>query len=191
MLGEARALEDDEPGAVAEWRRGYEETGSPVFLQRIEDFFLEAEEPIRAIEALRSIIAASSNPVLPRFFLGRLYYRLEMPEEAEKMLLGIADQVSESATYHYLLGRIRQRRGEMSLAATSYLEAVRRMGIADSVYRCRSCSTPSSDWRDRCDHCGAWNSVEMGFEQEKLEAEALGVVTVPVWEALEDSKDEL
>ena len=58
MLGEAELLEDREEVAVAAWRDGYEETGSPVFLQRIEDYFIEQEEPMRAIETLRALIAA-------------------------------------------------------------------------------------------------------------------------------------
>ena len=39
--------QDRENEAVAAWREGYAETGSPIFLQRIEDHFIEQEEPLR------------------------------------------------------------------------------------------------------------------------------------------------
>ena len=58
------------------------------FLQRIEAHFIELGEPVAAIECLRGVIAESDNDLLPRFFLGRLYYRLEMHEEALKVLDG-------------------------------------------------------------------------------------------------------
>ena len=53
MLGEAELLAGREPEAVAAWRVGYLETGSPAFLHRIEDHFIEQEEPVQAIETLR------------------------------------------------------------------------------------------------------------------------------------------
>ena len=73
MLGESRLLSDDSAAAVVEWRQGWLSTGSPTFLQRIEDHFIEREEPMQAIETLRRIIAEADNDQLPRFFLGKLY----------------------------------------------------------------------------------------------------------------------
>lgn len=181
MIGEARLLQDDEAGALREWRAGFLETGSPVFLQRLEDYFLEQEEPMRAIETLRAVIAGTKQDTLPRFFLGRLYYRLEMHDEAERILLGIADHVGASPTYHFLLGRIRERRGEIRLAAQSYLESARLLGVRSASFRCRSCGQSSGDWRDRCESCSAWNSVELGFEQEQLASARLGAAQVPAW----------
>jgi lipopolysaccharide biosynthesis regulator YciM len=181
MLGEAALLRGDDAAALDEWRRGYLSTGSPVFLQRIEDHFIESEHPAEAIETLRGLIAQAANDLLPRFFLGRLYYRLEMHEEALRVLASVGERIHSSPTYHYLLARIHERRGEMRRAVESYLTCVRQLGITTADYVCRVCRRQYEEWSDRCVGCGSWNAVEMDFEEERLSAEELGVRQVPVW----------
>ncbi len=187
MLGEAELLADREAEAIAAWRSGYLETGSPVFLQRIEDYFIEQEEPMRAIETLRALIAAAGNDLLPRFYLGRLYYRLEMLEEATKQLAGIEERIKSSPTYHFLLGRIHHRRGDLARAVESFGACLRQLDIGSAEYLCRVCHHRYADWRDSCSRCGSWNSVDLNFEEERLSAEELGVLEVPVWGPAEDS----
>ena len=67
MLGEAELMQDNQEAALDEWRRGFKQTGSPVFLQRIEDHYIEAEAPVQAIETLRSLIAQADHDLLLRF----------------------------------------------------------------------------------------------------------------------------
>src|SRR5688500_1732668 len=168
MLGEALLVRDDAAGALAEWRRGWESTGSPVFLQRIEDHFIERAEPERAIETLRGVIAAArQGDVLPRFLLGRLYYRLEMHDEALRVLEPLADHMATAPTYHFLLGRIHERRGEMRRSVESYHASCRELGVDAVDYACRFCGAKSADWSDRCAACGSWNSVELNFRAER------------------------
>jgi tetratricopeptide (TPR) repeat protein len=187
MRGEAELVGGDEEAALRAWRQGYLTTGSPVFLQRIEDHFIESEHPAAAIETLRGLIAEAENDLLPRFFLGRLYYRLEMHEEALRVLEGVGERIHSSPTYHFLLGRIHERRGEMRRAVESYLLCIRQLGIHSADYVCRVCRTQYEEWSDRCGECGSWNSVEMDFEEERISAEELGVRDTPVWRAEEDS----
>jgi len=187
MLGEAELLEDREAEAIAAWRAGYQETGSPVFLQRIEDYFIEQEEPMRAIETLRALIATAGNDLLPRFYLGRLYYRLEMLEEATKQLGAIEERIKSSPTYHFLLGRIHHRRGDLQKAVESFGACLRQLDVGSAEYLCRVCHQRYADWRDSCSRCGSWNSVDLNFEEERLSAEELGVLAVPVWGPAEDS----
>ena len=168
MLGEARLVREDSAGALAEWRRGWESTGSPVFLRRIEDHFIERAEPERAIETLRGVIAAARDgDVLPRFLLGRLYYRLEMHDEALRVLEPLADRMSASPTYHFLLARIHERRGEMRRSVESYHASSRELGVESADYACRLCGAKYADWSDRCAACGAWNAVELDFRAER------------------------
>ena len=181
MLGEAELYQDNEEAALDEWRRGFTQTGSPVFLQRIEDHHIEAEEPARAIETLRSVIAQTDNDLLLRFFLGRLYYRLEMHDEALKVLEGIGERLDPSPTYHFLLGRIRQRRSDQRGAMARYLECLKRLGISDATFTCHSCGRRHPEWSDRCAECGSWNSIALDIQDEQVKSEDLGVVNLPVW----------
>lgn len=186
MLGEAELERDNPKAALAEWRRGYDATGSPIFLQRIEDYFIDVGEPVQAIELLRGIIATAQNDTLPRFFLGRLYYRLEMHEEAMRLLASVEDRVASSPTYHLLMGRLHERRGEMRRAVESYFACIRQLGVLEAGYSCRLCHANHAEWSDRCPACGAWNSVELDFQEEHLSAEQMGVRDVPSWGGYED-----
>jgi len=187
MLGEAELLRGEEEAALAEWRKGYELTGNPVFLQRIEDYFIEREEPARAIEMLRSLISSAKNDTLPRFYLGRLYYRLEMHDEALRELEAVGDRILTSPTYHYLVARIHERRGEMRRAVEGYLACIRQLGLDRADYVCKVCRSRHSEWSDRCESCGSWNAIELDFEEERLSPELLGIRETPAWGPPEES----
>lgn len=187
MLGEAERLAGNGEAAIEAWRAGYLETGSPVFLARIEDYFIDEEEPARAIETLRGLIASAANDLLPRFYLGRLYYRLEMPDEAARTLAAIGERIRSSPTFHYLLGRIHERRGDRVRAVEEYVACLHHLQLGTAEYLCRVCKERYGDWRDFCASCGSWNSVELDFEEERITAAELGVVDVPVWGTADDS----
>ncbi len=181
MLGEAELMAGNEEAALDDWRQGFKRTGSPVYLQRIEDYHIEAEAPAQAIETLRSLIANTGNDVLLRFFLGRLYYRLEMHDEALKVLEGIGERLDDSPTYHFLLGRIRQRRSDQLGAMARYRTCLKRLGVSSINFSCQVCGTRFGEWQARCDACGSWNAVDLDVREEQLEPEELGVVNLPVW----------
>ena len=174
MLGEAALLGGRGDAAVEVWRDGFIETGSPVFLQRIEDHFIEAEQPVEGIEALHRLAGQAPNDLLPKFFLGRMYARLEMHDEALKSLEGLSDRIQRSPGFHALLGRLRARRGEMNRAVEALLLCVDEAGIHAVEYSCRICRTTYPDWSDRCDVCGSWSSVELQFEEEQIGVEQPG-----------------
>ena len=189
MLGEAALLGGSSESAVGQWRRGYEETGSPVFLQRIEDHFIERAQPAEAISTLHSLITDAENDLLPRFYLGRLHYRLEMLDEALRELSAISDRVRSSPTYHLLLARIHERRGELGHAVSEYVESLQQLGLTSAEYACSACGERSAEWLDRCGSCGAWNSVDLDFEEERISASELGVRERPVWSVVENGDE--
>jgi predicted Zn-dependent protease len=181
MLGEAELMLDHEEAALDDWRQGFKRTGSPVFLQRIEDYHIEAEAPAEAIETLRSLMSHTENDVLLRFFLGRLYYRLEMHDEALKTLERIGERLDDSPTYHFLLGRIRQRRSDQLGAMARYLTCLKRLGVSSINFSCQVCGTRSGEWNARCTQCGSWNAIDLDIREEQLAPEDLGVLHLPVW----------
>jgi tetratricopeptide (TPR) repeat protein len=180
LLGEAELLRERPEEAVEVWLRGYRETGSPIFWLRIEDHLIESSEPRRAIEMLRRLVAEADHDLLLRFFLGRLYYRLEMHGDALKVLQGLREALAPSPTYHFLMGRIHQRLGESSAALAEFESCARRLGLPNAQFRCRVCRASHDEWQDRCDECGSWSSVELRIE-EVLEPEELGLRDSPIW----------
>lgn len=174
-LGETALVEGDAVEALAQWRRGYEETGRPVFLQRIEDHFIEHEDPLSAIETLHEISARAPGAVLPRFFLGRLYHRLEMQEEALAVLRELAEPLAPSASYHLLVARVHQRRGEPGPAVEACMTSLSLEGLVTSEYVCGACSSRAAVWRDRCPRCGRWGTIDLELGVEEAGAEPLPV----------------
>jgi predicted Zn-dependent protease len=190
MLGEAELEAGDEEAALRAWREGFEATGSPIFLQRIEDHFIERAAPARAIETLRALIAGAERDLLPRFYLGRLYHRLEMHEDALRVLEALRDDLEESPVFHFLLGRIHERRGEMRRAVDSLLTCLEKAGFPTSEYRCRVCGRAFAEWRDHCERCGSWNAVGLDIGEEGTLPEELGIREAPVWTVYEDEEGE-
>ncbi|MFQ5525481.1 MAG: tetratricopeptide repeat protein [Thermoanaerobaculia bacterium] len=179
LRGEVERVRDDPDAAVAAWRHGFEVTGSPIFLLRIEDHFIEKQQPLEAISTLHALREVGESDLLPRFFLGRLYYRLEMHEEAHKALESLAEPLESSPSFHYLMGRVHQRRSEVALAMASYLNSIQSSGSTLGEFVCRACNEHTGDWRDRCESCGSWNSVELDFSEEAFSADELGVRLAP------------
>ncbi len=185
MLGEAELLQDNEAAALEEWRRGFRTTGSPIFLQRFEDYFIENEEPARAIETLQKLSGDKERDLLVRFFLGRLYYRLEMLDEASRVLESLGERLDLSPTYHYLVGCIRQRRSDLPHAIGHYLTALQRLRLPAARYLCARCATQYPEWQGRCTGCGAWSTIDLDLEDVQLAPEDSSLIDRPVWTARE------
>jgi lipopolysaccharide biosynthesis regulator YciM len=181
MLGESCLLSGDTAAAVVEWRQGWQSTGSPTFLQRIEDHFIEREEPLQAIETLRRIIAEAANDLLPRFFLGKLYARLEMHDEALKILGSIRDHVHESPALLCLMGRLHERRGEQDMASQAFRSSLELADLTKDVYRCGGCGADFLHWSARCESCSRWNTIELHFGVEPVASEDLVIRDRPIW----------
>ena len=181
MLGEAKHLGGDSMAAVAQWHVGWQSTASPTFLQRIEDHFIEREEPMQAIETFRQVIAEAENDLLPRFFLGKLYARLEMHDEALKILGSIRDRVHESPVLLYLIGRLYERRGDEVMAGKIYRSSVELTNLATDIYLCDRCGAEYGQWLARCDRCGQWDAIELRFQVEPVGGEELAIQERPVW----------
>jgi len=179
-LGEALLEQGLETEAVEAWHVGFEQTGSPILLSLLEEHFLQQERPLQAIEALRRCVSHAKRDTVARFYLGKLYFRLEMLDDAMTVLSPLEGRASYAPTLHFLLGRIHERRKNPRDAAIEYRKVIKEMELVQLEYRCRGCGTTSMDWNDRCTTCGEWNSLEVNFREE-MDAEALGLAPAPVY----------
>jgi len=181
-LGEALAAQGQEKEAIQAWFDGFEATGSPVLLTMLEEYYLAREQPLAAIEALKRCIARVRKDTLPRFYLGKLYFRLEMLDDAFSVLSSLEGRASYAPTLHYLLGRIHERRGNPRQAASEYRRVIKEMDLVQVEYTCRACEETCVEWQDRCPACGEWNSVEIDFREE-ISLEELGIAPAPIYSA--------
>jgi lipopolysaccharide biosynthesis regulator YciM len=179
-LGDALRAQGLLNEAVEAWYQGFEITGSPIFLTVLEEHFLEQEQPLAAIEALKRCVARARKDTLPRFYLGKLFFRLEMLDDALAILQALDGRASYAPTLHYLLGRIHERRRNWRDASTEYRKVIKEMELVQLEYRCRACRETTADWSARCASCGEWNTIEVDFREE-ISLEELGLAPAPVY----------
>ena len=179
-LGNALLAAGQETETVETWKRGFESTGSPIFLNALEEHYLMREQPLAAIEALKSCVAQARKQTLPRFYLGKLYFRLEMLDDALSVLTSLEGLAAYAPTLHYLLGRIHERRGKFGEAALEYRKVIKEMELIQLEYRCRACREKTMEWSHRCTACGEWNSVEVNFREE-ISLDELGLAPAPIY----------
>jgi lipopolysaccharide biosynthesis regulator YciM len=181
-LGLGRALIEDgqENAGIEAWHEGFERTGSPIFLMALEEHFLEREQPLGGIEALKRCIARSRKDTLARFFLGKLYFRLEMLDDALAVLTSLEGRATYAPTLHYLIGRIHERRRNFEAAAREYRRVVKERDLVEVAFSCRSCGATRTEWADRCGRCGEWNTVEIDFREE-IPLDELGIAPAPIY----------
>jgi len=181
-LGEALRAQGLLSEAVESWFHGFESTGSPIFLTVLEEHYLDQEQPLAAIEALKRCVARARKDTLPRFYLGKLFFRLEMLDDALAILQALDGRASYAPTLHYLLGRIHERRRNWRDASIEYRKVIKEMELVQLEYRCRACRDTRADWAPRCGNCGEWNTIEVDFREE-ISLEELGLAPAPVYSA--------
>ena len=179
-LGELLVSLGQTQDALAVWASGFEQTGSAVFLSHIEEFFLSKEDPEGAIQALQEAISRAHRDFLPRFFLAKLYMRLEMIDEAHREFKTLVGRASSSPTLSAHLGYVYERRQEYEKASMAYREVVKDQEYLNLQYRCQVCDERYDRWADRCDVCGEWNQVTLDFREDPT-LEELDVSTGPAY----------
>ena len=181
-LGKALSAIGQPEEAVEVWEEGYRATGHPIFLTTIEDHYLGNEQPRRAIEALKAALFTGKKDIVPRFFLGKLYYRLEMIDEALQQFSQMKEQVTYFPGLHYYLAKIMERHGNLREALKELEILLKEAEVLKVEYACSTCARKYPSWIDYCDRCGEWNTVNIDFREERP-VEELGISTAPVYTA--------
>ena len=181
-LGKALSAIGQPEEAVEVWEEGYRATGHPIFLTTIEDHHLGIDQPRRAIEALKAALFTGKKDIVPRFFLGKLYYRLEMIDEALQQFSQMKGQVTYFPGLHYYLAKIMERHGNLREALKELEILLKEAEVLKVEYACSTCARKYPFWIDYCNRCGEWNTVNIDFREERP-VEELGISTAPVYTA--------
>jgi tetratricopeptide (TPR) repeat protein len=164
-LGEVYFEENKAAEASELWEKAYKMTSSTLLLHRLEDLYLKQGEPGKAIELYMKAVNWKPQDVALKFFLGKLYYRLEMVDEAFEILSTVDWGDKELPDVHKLLGNIYLRRGSLGLAASEFKKA---LGFKKQIiipYTCSNCDLRTADWSGRCPNCGKWNTIGVNLEK--------------------------
>ncbi len=168
-LAEAYLLSGQEETAVDVYLDGYRKNASPMCLLAMEQLFLDKGDPEGAVRQYQNLIQTTDRKVLPKFLLGRFYYKLEVLDRAEGLFREIQGNVRQSGLLEYYLGRIRERKGDAPKACAHYREVIRVLNPFELNYTCAGCGQVSPEWRDFCSTCQRWDTLSPNFRDELLQ----------------------
>ncbi|MFO0774313.1 MAG: tetratricopeptide repeat protein [Nitrospiraceae bacterium] len=159
-LGEVLVYEGKTKNAAEILERVFHKTRNVILLHRLEELLLEMGEPAEIIRIYQDAIQQDPHNAVLQFYLGKLYYRLEMVDEAYDLLSGIEGPQEQLADFHKIMANLHLRRHHMEDAV---MELKKALGFRKRVvvpYRCRRCRAESIDWSGRCPACRHWNTFE-------------------------------
>jgi lipopolysaccharide biosynthesis regulator YciM len=159
-IGQGRLLvSESKPDQAADlWRKAYWTTSSIILLHRLEDLLLDLGDPAGIIDLYRQAIARDPGDPVLQFYLGKLYYRLEMIDEATELLSAIDTSSTKFPDLHKVLGNLYLRRGDRAAAVEEFKRALDLKKRVLVPYYCPHCDFHTTEWSGRCPRCEQWNT---------------------------------
>lgn len=163
-LAEVMYSEGKVPEGIDYLEEVFKRTGSLIILAKLEELLLERSSPSRLLEIYREALERWPDNEVLKFFLGKLYYRLEMLDDA----IALLSEIDEEKVPHVrkIKGMIYLRRGQADEAAAEFRKALDIKNTLRVPYRCSSCGSVRRDYPARCPACGTWNSYCFEIEDE-------------------------
>jgi lipopolysaccharide biosynthesis regulator YciM len=163
-LTEVLLREGETEEAINLLEKGYEQTSSMVILSRLEDLLINVGEPARLIRIYKNNLSKNPQNPLMKFFLGKLYYRLEMIDDAFETLTSIDTGGTAYPDLHQLMGNLYMKRNQIDRAVYEFKRALDVYKPVFSLsYRCKDCGYMSSEWSGRCTNCKKWSTYQFNL----------------------------
>jgi tetratricopeptide (TPR) repeat protein len=151
-------LRDNKTAEAVEYlEKVFAETRSMVVLARLEELLLSTGEPSRIISLYKEAIKDKPSDSQLKFFLAKLYYRLEMLDDAMQAIEEIEDP-SSIPDIGKIKGAIYIRRGEIQKATEEFEKVLNMKKFLRVPYCCSNCGWTQVEWAGRCPFCGRWNT---------------------------------
>jgi lipopolysaccharide biosynthesis regulator YciM len=160
-LAEVMVSKGETEDAINYLEKGFEQMQSVIILARLEDLLISVGEPGRLIRFYKNAIAKKPQNNELRFLLGKLYFRLEMVDDALEILNTIDAGSFQAPELFSLKGELYLKRNQTQKA----LDEIRKAcGIKKSLripYCCSNCGHRSEEWSGRCPSCLEWNTYKL------------------------------
>ncbi|MGE3977772.1 MAG: tetratricopeptide repeat protein [Nitrospira sp.] len=158
-MGEILLHEGKTKDAVEILKKVYSRTRSVIILHRLEELFLDQGEPSEIIRVYQEALQQDPhNPIL-QFYLGKLYYRLEMVDEAFDLLSTIEGPQDHLLDYHKIMANLYLRKQHFEEAIVELKKALSFKKRVVVPYICTQCQQESIEWTGRCRRCAKWNTL--------------------------------
>ena len=158
-LGEILLHEGKTKDAVEILKKVYSRTRSVIILHRLEELFLDQGEPSEIIRVYREALEQSPQDPVLQFYLGKLYYRLEMVDEAFDLLSTIEGPQDHLLDYHKIMANLYLRKQHFEDAIVALKKALSFKKRVVVPYICTQCQQEAVEWTGRCRRCAKWNTL--------------------------------
>jgi tetratricopeptide (TPR) repeat protein len=158
-LGDAQERAGDLREAVRTWERAVEVQPALVLLGRLERVYRGEGRPRRMIALYRAACEHAPDDLAVAVALGRVYFELEMLDEAADQLEKVEVRAPDMPAVHAFLAAVFERRGETHDAFEEYRRALRLARTFDWPHTCAACGAGAAAWEDRCPRCSRVNTL--------------------------------
>jgi lipopolysaccharide biosynthesis regulator YciM len=141
--------------------KGFEKLNSIIILARLEDLLISVGEPGRLIRFYKSALSRTPYDNNLKFLLGKLYFRLEMVDDAIETLNTVDAGMFSSPEIHHLKGELFMKRNQTARAVDEFRKAFDSNKMLKIPYCCSDCGNRSADWSGRCPRCLQWNTYRL------------------------------
>lgn len=147
--------------AIEFLQKSFRELKSNLLLIRLEDLLISMGDPKRLIQFYIKAINEQQQNIELKFLLGRLYYRLEMIDDAIDTLSSIDPAVCSTPKLHCIKGYLYLRRNQVTKAVAEFKSLCPEAKVSNLTYICKECSSSFDEWSGRCSICNQWNSFDV------------------------------
>jgi lipopolysaccharide biosynthesis regulator YciM len=162
-IAEVMLREGESEEAVNLLEKAYEHTSSKIILARLEDLLISLGEPARLIRIYKNSISQNPDDWETKFFLGKLFYRLEMIDDAFEILTGLDTGGTSNPELHQLVGNLYMRRNQPENAVNEFIKVVDYQSSMRLQYCCNDCGHASKEWIGRCPECRLWSTYRFNL----------------------------
>lgn len=161
-LGDIYFQADDLKKALKIWKAGFENTKSPVCLQRIQEAHRKLGNPHETIKLYQKAISSARNSEKETLalMLGAVFLDQGKPDEAINTLSAVPRD--RSLLHGILLTkayRAKNNPDKVEKTSQAVFDAARRSILS---YTCNVCKAPMKEWSGHCPVCKAWDSASNG-----------------------------
>lgn len=162
-LTEVMISEGEVEEAIELLQKSYKDLKSKLLLIRLEDLMISIGDPKRLIQFYLKAINEQPDDIELKFLLGRLYYRLEMIDDAIETLSSIDPAICSTPKLHCIKGFLYLRRNQVTRAVSEFKELCPETKVSNLSYICKECKSTFDEWTGRCSVCSTWNSFEVNL----------------------------
>jgi lipopolysaccharide biosynthesis regulator YciM len=184
-LGDAYHQAGRNADAAKVYQDSYKALKKSVFLARLEDLYINAEDPAALLAFYRSQMQVDSDDMLLKLYLGRLCLRLEMVDEAMQHLTYLETSGVDFTKLHLLLAEAQRRRNNTEEAIEEYQKALSIDGHFLLGFVCEACGARFTEWNSRCPKCKTWDSLVLPERKQIQDAKRIDEPKIVPGEMLE------